>query len=138
MKKTNLGISVGMLGATIYLFALFNSYTVVILLVGYILLFEENPWLRKNAVKAAALMTSISLLIISINLIPNAMTLIGSITAIFGKSFTVAIVTKVISAVVVIIEFIEKILFISLGIKAINQSTIAIPFIDSLIAKHMD
>lgn len=42
MQKTRLGISVGMLGAAIYLTGLFSGYLVAVLLTGYVLLFEEN------------------------------------------------------------------------------------------------
>ena len=56
MQKTRLGISVGMLGATIYLSGLFGGYVAILLLAGYSLLFEENIWLKKSAVKAVALL----------------------------------------------------------------------------------
>ena len=55
MQKTKLGISVGLLGAAIYFTSLFSGYLVPVILTGYVLLFEENDWLRKNAVKAVAL-----------------------------------------------------------------------------------
>ena len=51
MQKTRLGISVGLLGAAIYFMGLFSGYLLAVLLAGYVLLFEENSWLRKNAVK---------------------------------------------------------------------------------------
>ena len=50
MQKTRLGISVGMLGAAIYLTGLFSGYVVAVLMAGYVLLFEENSWLRRSAV----------------------------------------------------------------------------------------
>lgn len=53
--KTKLGISVGLLGTMVYFAALFGGYTPVILLAGYVLLFEENEWLKKAAIKAVAL-----------------------------------------------------------------------------------
>ena len=52
MQKAKLGISVGLLGAAIYFTSLFSGYLVPVILTGYVLLFEENDWLRKNAVKA--------------------------------------------------------------------------------------
>lgn len=53
MQKTKLGISVGLLGAIIYFTSLFgSSYLIAILLCGYILLVEDNPWLRKTSVKS--------------------------------------------------------------------------------------
>lgn len=63
MQKTRLGISVGLLGAAIYFMGLFSGYLLAVLLAGYVLLFEENSWLRKNAVKAMSVMAVFSLLI---------------------------------------------------------------------------
>lgn len=72
MQKTRLGISVGLLGAAIYFMGLFSGYLLAVLLAGYVLLFEENSWLRKNAVKAMSVMAVFSLLITVLNLVPNA------------------------------------------------------------------
>ena len=72
MQKTRLGISVGMLGAAIYLTGLFSGYVVAVLMAGYVLLFEENSWLRRSAVKAVSLMVFFSFITVLINLIPNA------------------------------------------------------------------
>ena len=46
MQKSKLGISVGLLGALIYFAGLINPLAMIVL-VGYVLLKEENPWLRK-------------------------------------------------------------------------------------------
>ncbi len=69
MQKTKLGISVGLLGAAIYFTSLFSGYLVPVILTGYVLLFEENDWLRKNAVKAVSLMVFFSFIVVVINLI---------------------------------------------------------------------
>ncbi len=58
VQKTKLGISVGLLGAAIYFMGLFSGYMVAVLLAGYVLLFEENEWLKKSAVKAIAVVLS--------------------------------------------------------------------------------
>lgn len=137
MQKTRLGISVGMLGAAIYLTGLFSGYFVVVVLAGYALLFEENWWLKRNAVKAVALMVFFSLLITMINLIPNMLGVISNIVAIFGGVFSVSALDYFVSAVVSIIEIIQKILFVGLGIKALSQGTIAVLVIDNLINKYM-
>ena len=52
MQKTRLGISVGMLGAAVYLTGLFSGYLVAILMAGYVLLCEENGWLKRSDIKA--------------------------------------------------------------------------------------
>lgn len=87
MQKTRLGISAGLLGAAIYFVGLFSGYLVAVVLTGYVLLFEENSWLRKSAVKAVSVMALFSLLITVLNLVPNAISFINDFTSIFGGSF---------------------------------------------------
>lgn len=82
MQKTRLGISVGLLGAAIYFMGLFSGYLLAVLLAGYVLLFEENSWLRKNAVKAMSVMAVFSLLITVLNLVPNAIGFINDVVSI--------------------------------------------------------
>lgn len=137
MQKTKLGISVGMLGAAIYLTGLFSGYLVAVLLTGYVLLFEENEWLKRNAVKAVSLMMLFSLVVVLINLIPNAMGCISYLAAMFGGSFRIGFLSNLVSAVTSGIDIVEKILFIGLGIKALNQGTIAVPVVDNLINKYL-
>lgn len=137
MQKTKLGISVGLLGATIYFTGLFSGYLVAVLLAGYILIFEENEWLRKNAVKAVALMIFFSLLVMVINLIPNTINFINNIVLIFGGNFSVVILSRIVTVIVSAIDIIEKILFIGLGMKSLSQGTIAVPIIDKLVNTYM-
>lgn len=137
MQKTRLGISVGMLGAAIYLTGLFSGYLVAVLLTGYVLLFEENGWLKRSAVKAVSLMVFFSFVTVLINLIPNAMSCISYIASMFGGNFHASFISNLVSAVTSIIDIIEKILFIGLGVKALNQGTIAVPVVDKLVSKYM-
>lgn len=137
MQKTRLGISVGMLGAAIYLTGLFSGYLVAVLIAGYVLLFEENGWLKRSAVKAVSLMVFFSFITVMINLIPNAMGCIGYIAAMFGGNFHVGFISNLVSAVTSAIDIIEKVFFLALGVKALNQGTIAVPVVDKLISKYM-
>ena len=137
MQKTRLGISVGMLGAAIYLTGLFSGYLVAALLTGYVLLFEENGWLKRSAVKAVSLMVFFSFITMLINLIPNAMNCINYIAAMFGGSFHISFISNLVSAVTSVIDIVEKLLFIGLGVKALNQGTIAVPVVDKLVSKYM-
>ena len=134
MQKTRLGISVGLLGAAIYFMGLFSGYLLAVLLAGYVLLFEENSWLRKNAVSVMAVF---SLLITVLNLVPNAIGFINDVVSIFGGSFYVAFLSNLISAAVAALNIIEKLLIIGLGVKALTQGTIAVPVVDNLINKYM-
>lgn len=137
MQKTRLGVSVGLLGAAVYFTGLFSGYLVAVLLTGYILLFEANEWLKKSAVKAVSLLVFFSLLATVINLIPNTISLINSIVSVFGSNFSVVVLSRIITVIVSALDIIEKILFILLGIKALNQGTISVPVVDKLINMYM-
>lgn len=137
MQKTKLGISVGLLGAAIYFTSLFSGYLVPVILTGYVLLFEENDWLRKNAVKAVSLTVFFSFVVVVINLIPNAISFINYIVSMFGGNFHIAFISNLVNAVTSAIDIIEKVLFIGLGLKALNQGSISVPVVDKLINKYM-
>ena len=137
MPKTKLGISVGMLGAAIYFTSLFSGYLVPVVLAGYVLLFEENEWLKKNAVKAVAVLIFFSFLTTVINLIPNTTSLIDNIFAVFHENFNASFLKIVVNAIQSAVDIVKKVLFIGLGLKALNQGSISVPVVDKLIDKYM-
>lgn len=137
MQKTKLGISVGLLGAAIYFTGLFSGYLVAVVLAGYVLLCEDNQWLRRSAVKAISVMIAFSFLITVVNLIPNAISVIDSIVSMFGGNFYIAFISNLVNAIVAALNIIEKLVLLGLGVKALNQGTIAVPVVDNLINKYM-
>lgn len=138
MQKTKLGISVGLLGAALFFSCLFGDIFVALILGGYILLFEENAWLKKAAVKGVALLFGLALLSSLIYLIPNAIGFIDDICNVFDGNFYIEFISDIINVFNSALVLIEKILFIVLGVKAFNQGTVKIPVIDSLVNKYMD
>lgn len=137
MQKTKLGISVGLLGAVIYFMGLFSGFLVTILLAGYVLLCEENEWLRKSAVKAVFVSVFFSVLSAVVTLLPDAVGVIDSLVSIFGGSVYIAFVSNLVSAVLSVLNIVEKVLLLGLGLKALNQGTIAVPVVDKLIDQYM-
>lgn len=137
MQKTRFGITVSLLGAAIYFMGLFGGYLITALLTAYVLLFEENEWLKKSAVKAVALMVVFSILSVLIYLIPNVINFIDNVVGIFGGSFYINFVSSLANTASSAIDIVEKVLFIGLGIKALNQGNIAVPVVDKLIDKYM-
>lgn len=134
--KTKIGISVGLLGAAVYFAALFGGYVPAIILAGYILLREDNEWLRKSAVKAVALMMLISFVITLIALIPDLLSWISSLVAVFKGTFNYGIVSSIISLITKAIDIVRTCLFLMLGTKALNQGTVAVPVVDKIINKY--
>ena len=137
MQKTKLGISVGLVGAILYFMGLFSGYVAIALLVGYVLLCEENMWLKKAAVKAVAVMLLFSFISAIVNLIPNAINLIDSIATVFGGHFYISIISKLVNVIVNVLNILQKLLLLILGVKALNQGTITVPVVDNLINKYM-
>lgn len=137
MQKTKLGISVGLLGSAIFLCGLFGGYTPMLLLAGYVLLFEENEWLKKTGVKAVVLMTVIGVLVTAIGLVPDLFDLLTGSIEVFGIHFKFSFIDSLFDVINDAIIMIRTILFLILGIKALNQGTVKIPVVDGLINKYM-
>ena len=137
MQKTKIGVSVGLLGAVIYFMGLFSGYLATLLLAGYVLLFEENEWLRKSAVKAVALMVVFSLAATVMNLIPNVIGVLDNLISIFGGSFHIGFLSSLVYAITGALDILEKLLFMALALRALTQGTIAVPIVDGLITKYM-
>lgn len=137
MQKTRMGITVGLMGAAMFLTTFFGGFFAAAVLAGYILLCEENVWLKKAAVKAIALTLIFSLLSGVIDLLPDVIRFINNIANLFDEDVTVEFITKLINLFDTILYIGEKVLFILLGYKALSQGTIKIPVVDPLIEKHM-
>lgn len=142
MKKAKLGISVGLMGTAIYFMGLISTLGLVIL-AGYVLLFEENPWLKKSAVKAVILSVAFSLISVVISSGDNVFGILNTmldwadgpfdfIKFQFKYPFDIDILLT--NA----LDLLENILFLILGFKALRQDSIKIGFMDNFINKHMD
>lgn len=137
MEKTKLGISVELLGVIVFAAALFGGYFPLLLAAGYILLREENEWLRKSAVQAVTTSIVFSFLIYTVGLIPDALDWFGSLTNIFGTSFYFSVVNGIINAVTSALSIIREVLFLLMILKAFKQESIQVPVVDKIIEKYM-
>lgn len=135
MQRTKLGISVGLLGAAVYLMAFLGGWVPLLLLVGYVLLVEQNEWLRKAAVKAAVLTVLFALTAAVLRLLPDVVSLIDSFAQIFEGYVSVPVISKIVSALCGCLNLAEKVLFILLGVKALRQGNINLGFVDKLVNK---
>ena len=87
MGTTRIGVPAKLLAGFAYLAAFFSGYVAFFLIGGYILLREQNDWLRFHAIKAGVLMACFSVLSALIAVIPSLFSWIGSIVALFGGYF---------------------------------------------------
>lgn len=136
MQKTRFGISVGLMGAAIYFVGLFGGYTAMLLLAGYVLLFEENGWLRRASVKAVAVVMLFSLLATFVGFIPDVISMITNVHRMSEEQFSVPEWSGLSAAILNGIEMIKCLLLIILGFRSLKQRTVVIPLIDRLIDRH--
>lgn len=135
MQKTKLGISVALLGAALYFLGLFSGYLAIVILAGYVLLMEENVWLKKTAAKSVALLVFFSLILAVLNLIPGLINFIDSFLKIFNGNFSFRFLTNIVNMLKSGINLIQTVLFLILGLKALTQGTIRVPVIDKMVEK---
>ena len=138
MQKTKLGISVGLVGAILYLCGYFSGYLATLLIAGYVLLFEENTWLKKTSVRAVILMIGFSVLYALLGLIPDLISLVNSVFNVFGGHFGISFVTNIINVFRNLLDLFKLVVFLLLGASAPAQKDIRIPGLDDLIDKHMN
>lgn len=131
--KARLGVSVGVLAAATFFLGLFGGYTALALLVGYILLFEQDSWLKKTAVKAIAIMLIFSAVNYILDLIPSLLSMINNLLGIFGSHFYPTSVHSLFTFLKSGATLLKEIIMIMLGFLALKQKTINMKSVDKLM-----
>ena len=135
VSLSKLGVSVTVLAALMYFCGYFGGYLVTIALGLYILLVEEDLWLKKSAVRAISLLVLFSLLEALLGFIPTFMDIIRSLLNIFGTDFGLYIVDNIVNFFRLWLGVIEKAVFILFGILAVFGIPKKLPLIDTIVKK---
>lgn len=137
MEKTKLGISVGLMGALLYALGLFGGYFLTVAAVVYVLWREESVWLKQTAVKALALTFLFPVISLAIGVIPDLVGLVQSVMNLFNEFFSMEVVLEIEAILRNILNILEYVVFILLGVMALGKKTIRVPLVDSLVEKHL-
>ena len=137
MEKTKLGISVGLMGALLYALGLFGGYFLTVAAVVYVLWREESVWLKQTAVKALALTFLFPVISLAIGVIPDLVGLVQSVMNLFDEFFSMEVVLEIEAILRSILNILEYVVFILLGVMALGKKTIRVPLVDSLVEKHL-
>ena len=138
MEKAKIGIPVALLAAAVYLLGLFGGYAVITLAVGYVLLKEESWWLKKQCVRALALMLLFSLVNGVLGLIPDFFSLISNLLSTLTNSYvSFNVVDRLYSGFYNLLNIGKVVLFVLLALGALKQVEGKIPVVDDLIDKYM-
>ena len=136
MQKTKVGISVGLFGAALYFVGLISIIPLVVM-AGYVLLFEENEWLKKTAVKAVGVVVFFTILSVIIGLLSNSTSLLSEIVYLFNGTINMSGLNRILSICRLVINIVQSLFLLLLGFKALTQGNIKLGTVDSTINKHM-
>lgn len=138
MEKTKLGISVGLMGAAVYLLALVGGYTPLLLIGGYIFLKEENLWLKKNVVKAFVISLACSLIYYALGLIPDVLGLLLDAIGLAGLNISLSFINNIVYLLRDAVNIVETVILLLSGLTALNLGTVKVAFVDDIVEKHMN
>lgn len=130
MQKTKLGITIGLAGAILFFFGLINT-TAAVLLAGYVLLAEENAWLKRTAIKAVVTFIAFALIGVGIDVLQELVGMIGVLA-----NHTLIIPSKILNIVNYIYMIVEKCSLAWMGFRALSLRNVRIPFVDDCVNKN--
>lgn len=134
MEKSKLGISIPLTGALIF-FLVFVSDLVAILLAAFVLLYEDNEWLKKSAIKMISVII-VSGMFFSVFSIPLMM-FFSILDIAFGWIIDIDVPFELDRIGSYVVYAAEKLLLLSFGLKALSMGTIKAKFFDRIINNHM-
>ena len=137
MEKTKLHIPATLLAAFACLLGYYGGYVILGIVVGYVLLAEENAWLKKFCLKILILMLGFSLASTVLNLLPSLLQLMYSFLEIFNVHVYLSFVHNAFNFIGQVLSLAKTLLFLLLGAATLMGKDVKIPGLDSFIEKHV-
>ena len=136
MEKSKLGISIALFAALMFLTGHLNVI-VMVLVAGYILLREENAYLKKTAVGTIVLYLAFAALSLCIGLLSNVFSFFNFGNWMYEYVYSAYKVTNsFFSSLNTLVDIAEKIVFGLLALFALLGKEVKIPVIDKFLEKH--
>lgn len=136
MKKAKLGISIGLLGAGMFWLACINIIPAVLLAL-YVLLKEDDEWLRKAAVKMMIVCITFGLLSVGVGMIQDAINALNSMVHWLQPIRTIVLPLNIDTVAQYAIQIIEDLVLIGMGFQAYHLSAMKNNYMDTIIENHM-
>ena len=135
MQKTKLGLTTGIVAALAFLMFLFGGYTTGLLAVGYILICEQNSWLKASAVKALLLAIVFSVLNFIVYLLPDLISILSSLLEIFGSHLYISFISNVANFFSEVLSLVRWVVFAGFAALALKNKSVPLKSIDTLFAE---
>lgn len=138
MEKTNFGISIKLTSALMLLICLFGGYIPAIIFAGYILLKEENTWLKKNTLGALFLLVVFSALSYLINLVPDFVYLTDNFVGLFGGYCDASVLQNIINMINNILDIVKTVMFLLFALKIFKGKEVTLPFTQKIFERNIE
>ena len=143
MNKTKLGISTNLMAAFVFSLAIVFTYVnagiaIGVLLfatVAYVLCKEEDLWLKTNVVKAIVILIVFMFVPFFFSFVVDFMEFLNFFFQ-FAK-FELYDKFNIMAFLMNIIDVFQKVFLLILAITSLKGKTIKVPFVDNMIAKHL-
>jgi len=136
MEKTKLGITISLLGGALYFIGLAGMIPLIIA-AGYVLVVEENEWLKRVAVKAVGVVIFFTILTSLLNLLGNSTSFLSQLVSLFRGSINLADVNNVIAILRTVLAFLQTLTLLLLGFKAMKMGDVGVGPVDAKIKTNM-
>jgi hypothetical protein len=70
-------------------------------------------------------------------LIPDVFGWVDTLLGVFGGFFSYSLISSIVSVFTGALSLIRTVVLLLLGVKALNQGTISVPVVDTLVDKYM-
>lgn len=132
MQKTKLGLKTTVVGAIAYLGFLFGGYVAGLLILGYVLLIEEDTTLKVSALTALLVTLAASLINAVIGLLPDAVNVLESLLSVFKEHLSVAFLDNLYAFFARLISLLKTVAMLFLAGMCLLNKPVQLPFIKKL------
>lgn len=143
MNKTKLGVSTNLMAAIVFLLAIVTRFVsndmslalAFVVVAAYILLKEDDLWLKSCVVKAVLILLVFWLVPFFFSFVTDLFQFLNFFLKF--ADFTLWDKFGIMAFIQNIVFVFEKIFLLILAIKAFSGKTVKIPVIDNMVAKHL-
>lgn len=136
MLKTKLGISIALVGAAMYFLGAV-SFIPAMLLAGYVLIAEQNEWLRRQAAKMIGVVIVFGLLSIAVGWLDDAAGVLNIIVRWFDDDVYLKIPANLTTLCQYIISLAREIFLLVMGFMALGMKGVKLGVVDKQLDKFM-
>ena len=134
MERTKLGITVGLLAGGIYFSGLISSLVTFGLIV-YVLIREDNVWLKKMAVKAGVIIIAFAILSVGVDMLQEIFGVFSVIAAQFKKYISFPLGLD--SLLNYVISFLRNATLVFAGFQTLKGRDFRMPVVDEFLNKAL-